>query len=209
MNKKLSSSVLDTKDETNVKKKLTLKEKREQYLKETGGYLDPSQKYLLGSYVAKQLGITSKTLMTIAESGEFEIGKIGSKVFIEKASFMKYLDRYHFIGKDNDDDEPVFDAKGSLKKDLTYAGIKHDNVPELKKVEEFAYRIPLDTRSFIRHCDAGTFYHYRIGTAYKMSEEDFLRSIDRIMLLGESNSEEVTRSKIRKELKEKGTDKKK
>ena len=42
----------------------------------------------------------------------------------------------------------------------------------------------IEERTFLRHCELGTFIHYRIGSLYKMSEEDYTESLMRAALTG-------------------------
>ena len=161
-----------------------VKEKQDAFTSKTGGYLDYDNQFLSGKQVAKKIDISMKTLGLLAESGEFELGRIGGEMVVEKESFMRYLDRYHFKKAESSDDPPVFDANGRLKEGLTMVGIPHTEVPELKKIHHFSERIPMENRSFIRHCDSGTFQHYRIGSSYKMSEDDWLKSLENITSSG-------------------------
>lgn len=163
--------------------KLDTKQQQEET---TEHYLDMNQRFLDGETVAKKLDISIKTLITLGESGEFILGRVGGRIIVNKDSLLEYLDRYHFVGAESPDDEVVYDSKGNIKPGLTRVKEKHTEIPQLKKVSEFAKRLvpPLNVRSFIRHCDLGTFYHYRIGSSYKMSEEDWEKSLDRITRQG-------------------------
>jgi len=167
-----------------------LSEEQQKFLEDTDYHLDYEKKYLYGSYVAERLDISEKTLIALAESGEFGLGRVGGRIIVDKESLLRYLDRCHFVGAESPDDEVVFDSKGKIKPGLTYVKEKHTEVPQLKKISVFAQRLqpPLDNRSFIRHCDIGTFYHYRIGTSYKMSEEDWERSLKKITSTGMKSS---------------------
>lgn len=190
--KKKKVKVEENNDELTVKR-----EQKNGQEEEEGIYLDSNKKYLSGEYVMKRLGISEKTLIALAESGEFGLGRVGGRIIVDKESLLRYLDRCHFVGAESPDDEVVFDSKGRIKPGLTYVKEKHTEVPELKKISEFAKRLvpPLDNRSFIRHCDIGTFYHYRIGTTYKMSEEDWEKSLEKITKLGMKSARGGRRNK--------------
>lgn len=146
-------------------------------------YYDKGKNFIHGDIVRERLGISEKTLITLGESGEFGLGRVAGRIFVDKKSLLKYLDKCHLVGKETGSDETAYDNKGKIKKDLTYVREKHTTIPKLNKVKYYAEERmvdPMDTRNFIRHCDIGTFYHYRIGTAYKMSEDDWEKSLKRI-----------------------------
>lgn len=167
-----------------------LMKKHEEYMEKTDGHIDVTMAFVPGQYVMERLGISEKTLIALAESGEFELGRVAGRIVVNKASLLAYLDKFHFMAAESEDDVPAFDNKGRIKKRLTLVKEKHTEIPELKKISEFAIRMypPMDDRTFIRHCDIGTFYHYRIGTAYKMSEEDFVRSCEKITRMGQKSN---------------------
>lgn len=160
--------------------------KHEEYMQKTDGHIDVFGEYVPGPYVTEKLDISEKTLIALAESGEFELGRVAGRIVVNKKSLLEFLDRFHFMAAESPDDPPAYDAKGRIKKGLTLVKEKHTEIPTLKKISEFAIRMypPMDDRTFIRHCDIGTFIHYRIGTSYKMSEEDFVKSCQRITQTG-------------------------
>jgi|LSQX01.1.fsa_nt_gb hypothetical protein len=161
-------------------------EQHEAFLQETGGYLDYNQEFLPGDVVAEHLDITEKMLTTLAASGEFNLGRIAGRIIVDKKSLLAYLDRNHFTAKVSEDDPSAIDSRGKVKSNLTYVKKKHTELPRLRKATDFNIRLPqpLEERSFIRHCEIGTFTHYRISTMYKMSEEDYLESLRRITQTG-------------------------
>lgn len=143
-------------------------------------YLDENKVFIFGDGIAEKLDISNKTLFSLAESGEFDLGRIAGKKIINKPQLLAFLDRYHFVGIENENDDIAIDNKGRLKTGLTYIKEKHTDIPILKPIEFFAKELRMDKRNFIRHCDIGTFYHYRIGTSYKMSIEDWEKSLKKI-----------------------------
>jgi len=164
----------------NAEKKEELRKKRAEYVKDKGEYLDFDHQYISGRFVAKMLGVSEKTLTTLAEIGEFELGRIAGRLIINRKSLLSYLDRVHFRGAEGKDSPPVYDSSGKVNPYLQLVGEMHAEVPKLKRLSVFIERISLPPhgRSLIRHCDIGTFYHYRIGTAYKMSEDDWQKNIN-------------------------------
>ena len=53
------------------------------------------------------------------------------------------------------------------------------DIPELKVSDEFADRLNMDRRAFVRSCNEGYFDHWRIGNVVRLSEEDFRNSCER------------------------------
>ena len=140
--------------------------------------------FLSGDYVLERLGIADKTLTTLAESGEFALGRIAGRIVIIAETFFDFLDRYHFTKRENPDDPVAIDPKGKILHNLTYVKKKHTYVPKLRPIKDFAEDLGLEDRTFTRHCEIGTFTHYRIGSLYKMSEEDYTESLMRAALAG-------------------------
>jgi hypothetical protein len=163
----------------NEAKDHVLNEGQENEVRESDIYLDEEGKFLKGDYVLEQLGITEKSLYTLGDMGEFGVGRIAGRIVVNATEFLSYLDRVHFKGRTNPDDEPAIVTKGKVKKDLTLVNEPHTSIPKLYPIHYFAEKIGLDDRTFIRHCDTGTFFHYRIGSLYKMSHEDWIRSLGR------------------------------
>lgn len=157
-----------------VNKREELEKRREESI-EDKEHLDIYKNYINGTVVAKNLGISEKTLTTLAEMGEFELGRIAGRLIVNKKSLLSYLDRVHLKGKEKESSLPVYDGNGKVNPHLEIVEEAHKDIPKLEGLRELAKRTspPLGIRNFIRHCDIGTFYHYRIGTAYKMSEEDW------------------------------------
>ncbi len=140
--------------------------------------------FILGDVILERLGITEKTLITLAESGEFALGRIGGRKVVVAETFFDFLDRYHFTKREKPEDPVAIDPKGRIKKHLTYVKKKHTYVPKLRPIKDFVEDLGIEERTFLRHCELGTFIHYRIGSLYKMSEEDYTESLMRAALTG-------------------------
>lgn len=190
-------------EEENVEapKKEIIRQRHEEFLQTTEGHLDFGGEFLPGALVASRLDITEKTLSILAESGEFQLGRVAGRLVVDKKSLMAYLDRNHFVGRENDSQPIVYDSKGRIKKELTLVGDTHADVPELKNIREFAVRLYLDDRSFLRHCETGTFPHYRIGTNYKMSENDWIDGLKRVTEKGMKSNRGNRKSNAGRKLK--------
>ena len=176
MANKTKGAELKVAEEVSVKGKRREDAIKQMALLDNGSYLLDG-KYVKGEYVVKQLGITEKTLITLSEGGEFAMGRIAGIMVVDTVSLFTYLDRVHFKKASSEEEELAVDAKGRVKVDLTFVGTPHTDIPTLRPVNEYAKILGLDDRTFIRHCDTGTFRHYRIGSLYKMSEEDFSESL--------------------------------
>ena len=135
--------------------------------------LDQNGEYFSGDNIYKNLDISEKTFFLLGDSGEFELGRLAGRSIVTTSSFLDYLDRSHFTASKKKDDPPVFDAKGKLRPGITYYKKKHTSIPVLKPIKVFAERLNMDERTFQRHCEIGTFSHYRIGAGWKMSEKDW------------------------------------
>lgn len=153
--------------------------KGEEFLK-----LGKPKTFILGDYVLERLGIADKTLITLAESGEFALGRIGGRKIIIADTFFDFLDRYHFKKRESPDEPVAIDSRGRIKKNLTYVKKKHTYIPKLRPIRDFVEDLGIEERTFVRHCEIGTFIHYRIGSLYKMSEEDYTESLMRAALSG-------------------------
>lgn len=141
-------------------------------------FLDEENNFIKGEYVLEQLGITEKSLYTLAEK-EFGVGRIAGRIVVNAIEFFRYLDRVYFRGRTSPEEEPAILNKGKVNTALTLVNEHHTTIPKLYPIHYFAEKIGLDDRTFIRHCDTGTFFHYRIGSLYKMSQEDWKRSLER------------------------------
>jgi hypothetical protein len=153
--------------------------KSEEFLK-----LGDPNAFIMGDVVLERLGITDKTLTTLAESGEFALGRIGGSRIIIAKTFFDFLDRYHFTKRRDPNDPVAIDPRGRIKKHLTYVKKKHTEVPKLRPIKDFIDDLGIEERTFVRHCELGTFTHYRIGSLYKMSEEDYTASLLEVALSG-------------------------
>ena len=140
--------------------------------------------FLKGEVVQEKLGIKEKTLTILAESGEFALGRVGGSKVIIAETLFDFLDRYHFTKRENPEDPPAIDPRGRIRKNLTYVKKKHTEVPTLRPIKDFAKDLGVEERTFQRHCEIGTFPHYRIGSLYKMSEEDYTEALMKIALTG-------------------------
>lgn len=160
-------------------KRRELDEKQQAALLERGGFLDEQRNYMFASEVARRLDITEKTLQTLARSGEFVVARLGPRTIVDVKSLLHYLDRCHFTKRTDTSQEVAVDNKGKIKHNLTYHPQKHTEIPTLRPVDQYAAILHFDVRTFIHHCDNGTFTHYRIGTTYKMSEADWQESLRR------------------------------
>lgn len=135
-------------------------------------------KFLRGEYIMEQIGIAERTLYSLAEKGEFSLGRIGNAKVVIAETFYRYLDRNHFKKRTSPDEPPAKYPTVGINEKLTLVGEKHTSVPKLVGIKEFAKDLNIDDRTFTRHCSIGTFYHYRIGSLYKMSREDYDRSLE-------------------------------
>lgn len=140
--------------------------------------------FLRGDVVQKKLGIKERTLTVLAESGEFALGRVGGVKVILADTFFDYLDRHHYKKRESPDEPIAIDPKGRIKEHLTYVGKKHTKVPTLRPIKDFAADLGVEERTFLRHCEIGTFPHYRIASLYKMSEEDYTEALKKIALSG-------------------------
>lgn len=137
--------------------------------------------------VAAKLNITMRYLMDLAHDGEIIMINRGGYL-VTKQSVLDYLNRQRVPGAVFDeygkpipaDKEIVLHAK---QEPLSYTPAQLEpltEIPLLNPVEDYADRLNMESRSFIRNCNLGFYDHFRIGTVLKMSDEDFKRSLLRV-----------------------------
>lgn len=170
-------------------------------IEEGSDYLQLAEEkaFLKGEFVLERIGITDKTLTTLAESGEFALGRVGGAKVVIADTLYAYLDRCHFRKRRSPDEPVAIDSRGNIKKNLTYVDEKHTSVPKLRPFKDFAKDLGLEERTFLRHCEIGTFTHYRIGSLYKMTEEDYTAAL-RVVAEEGMKSNRGNRKKIKKKL---------
>jgi len=146
-----------------------------------GDYLDIKKTLLKKEALLRKLRLSPDTYNELVREGLFLSGALGTKQFVVKESFLKYLNSVHFEKRTNDDDPLVYNRLGKLMPKLTVAKKQITEIPDFKPTSEFAERIGFTEKSIVLYCTMGTFSWYRISGVYRISEEDWEDGLYRLV----------------------------
>lgn len=166
---------------------------RQKALREQDGMVDDN--FIRADVVAAKLDISMRFMYILGEEGEISMVKVSGRYLCELQSVLDYLNRRRVPGAvldeagkpimllDAETGEPMLREDPSGKMKPAYEQVELEElteIPLLCPTEYFAEKLAMDPRSFVRNCNAGFYDHFQIGTNFKMSEEDFTRSILRM-----------------------------
>lgn len=133
--------------------------------------------------VVEKIKMGTKNLWALSYAGEFGMGTIGTSTFVNKKEFLKYIERNHFVARENLDSEPAV-VDGKISTELTYYNESISELPMLYTIKEFTeimnkeFQMDITKRTIMRYCEYGFFPHFRIGRGYRLSKNDILVGID-------------------------------
>jgi len=167
--------------------RIEMEQKRDQ-LRRTDGFITPDE--IDAKVVAAKLNISMRYLDILAKKGEIRLYRTVGRHLCDAQSVIDYLNRQRVPGAQLDENgKPIMDGDHYVPVELEPL----TEIPVLYPVEHFAERLGMESRSFIRNCNAGYYDHFRIGQELKMSEEDFQRSVKRQIAAFQNREKSVGR----------------